>query len=74
MRAAAVELSSVEEAWDGIRRGLPGTAIPTTFPARAELAAAGYLVVEELDGADTTELTNAGLGPAQAAAVLAAME
>ena len=74
MRAAAVELSSLEQAWDGIRRGEPGTAIPTTMPARAELVAAGYLAVEELDGADATELTNAGLSPAQAAAVLAALE
>lgn len=74
MRAAAVEQSPLESAWDGIRRGEPGTAIPTTFPARALLVAAGYLVVEEIDGADETELTNAGLSPQQAAAVIAAVE
>jgi hypothetical protein len=44
------------------------------MPARGELLAAGYLVVEEVDGADETELTNAGLSPQQAAAVLAAVE
>jgi hypothetical protein len=44
------------------------------MPARGELLAAGYLVVEEIDGADEAELTNAGLSPQQAAAVLAAVE
>ena len=61
-------------AWDGKRRLEPGTAIPTTFPARAALTAAGYLVLEEIEGADTDELTRAGLSTSQAAAVLAAME
>lgn len=61
-------------AWDGKRRLLPGTSIPSTFPAASVLAGAGYLVLEEVTGADATELTNAGLSAAQAAAVLAAME
>jgi hypothetical protein len=74
MRAAEAALSPVAMAWDGIRRGEPGTAFPTTMPARGELLAAGYLVVEEVDGADEAELTNAGLSPQQAAAVLAAVE
>lgn len=74
MRLAAVDQSPTEQAWDGIRRGEPGTAIPNTMPARAELSAAGYLAVEEIAGADAAELTNAGLSPQQAAAVLAAVE
>jgi hypothetical protein len=74
MRRAAVDESPTEMAWDGIRRGEPGTTLPVTVPARAELVAAGYLVLEEVEGADETELTNAGLSPQQAAAVLAAVE
>jgi hypothetical protein len=74
MKRAAVDESPTEMAWDGIRRGEPGTTLPLTFPARTELLAAGYLVVEEVDGADETELTNAGLSPQQATAVIAATE
>jgi len=62
------------DVWDSKRRLLPGTPIPATFPAASVLAGAGYLVTEEVTGADTTELINAGLTAAQAAAVLAALE
>jgi hypothetical protein len=61
-------------AWDTKRRALAGTALPANFPAAATLAGAGYLVLEEVTGADLEELTNAGLSSAQAAAVLAALE
>lgn len=66
--------SPLEMAWDGIRRGEPGTTLPQNLPARSELLAAGYLVVEEIDGADADELTGAGLSSQQAAAVIAAVE
>jgi hypothetical protein len=59
--------------WDGKRRLITGVSIPTTFPARTQLLAAGYLVLDELQGADEPELTNAGLSATQAAAVVAAI-
>lgn len=62
------------DVWNTKRRSLPGTTLPSTFPALTELNAAGYEVIEEVTGADATELTNAGLTPAQATAVLAALE
>lgn len=62
------------DAWNTKRRSISGTSIPATFPAQPDLGAAGYEVLEEITGADTTELTNAGLTSAQAAAVLAALE
>lgn len=71
---AALRLQDDNEAvWDSKRRSISGTSIPTGFPARTELLAAGYLVTEELDGSDTIELTAAGLTSTQAAAVLAAI-
>ena len=71
---AALRVQDDNEAvWDTKRRLIAGTSIPTGFPARAQLLAAGYLVTEELDGSDTTELTTAGLTSQQAAAVLAAI-
>ena len=73
-RAERDEAYALANAWDGKRRGLPGTALPTTFPALTELGAAGYLVLEEVQGADASELTQAGLSSPQAAAVLAALE
>lgn len=63
----------LEETWDNKRREIAGTAIPVGFPARSALLAAGYLVTEEVDGADETELKAAGLTSSQAAAVLAAI-
>ncbi len=62
------------DTWDAKRRSLPGTPIPSTMPAGPALAAAGYLVIEEIEGANATELINAGLTAPQAAAVLAALE
>lgn len=59
--------------WDGKRREIPGTTIPVGFPARAEILLAGYLVTEELDGANIKELLAAGLSRSQAAAVIAAL-
>lgn len=74
MRAAVGNGSPVSVAWDGIRKGEPGTELPQNLPARGALIAAGYLVVEEIDGADEDELTGAGLSSHQAAAVIAAVE
>lgn len=62
------------DVWNTKRRSIAGTDLPATFPALIELSNAGYEVIEEVTGADETELTNAGLSAAQAAAVLAALE
>lgn len=56
----------------------PGTALPATFPSLTKLATALYTTVEDLDGADATELTapvatGAGLTSREATAVLAAL-
>lgn len=72
-RAALPYSDDSEQVWDGKRRTLLGTDIPATFPARAALISAGYVVLEELRGADETELTRAGLSSQQAAAVVAAL-
>jgi hypothetical protein len=73
MKAALRIQDDNEAVWDAKRRIISGTSIPTGFPARTQLLVAGYLVTEELDGSDTTELTTAGLTSQQAAAVLAAI-
>jgi hypothetical protein len=61
------------QSWDVKRRTLPGTDLPASFPARSQLLSAGYLVLEELQGADQLELTRLGLSNAEATAVLAAI-
>lgn len=62
-----------DQLWNGKRQEIPGTELPQNFPARAALLSAGYLVTEELDGANASELQAAGLTSTQAAAVLAAI-
>lgn len=73
MKAALRISDDIESVWDAKRRAISGTPIPVGFPVRDKLLAAGYLVTEELDGSNTSELTAAGLTSAQAAAVLAAI-
>ncbi len=47
----------LEGAWRALQeQQLPSTALPASFPYRAELAAEGYAVREDLDGADVEEL------------------
>lgn len=73
MRRGLLNGDDTDLMWDGKRRAIAGTAIPAEFPARAALLRAGYLVVEELDGANASELQAAGLSSSQSAAVLAAI-
>lgn len=69
-------------AFRGKRALEPGTDLPSTFPALAELAAAtpSYTMVEDLKGptiersADVAELVSAGLRRKVAQAVIAALE
>ena len=52
-----------------------GLTLPTDFPFRARLAAIGYTVAEDLDGASEDELMGTvSLTRAQAKGVLAALE
>jgi hypothetical protein len=73
-RLALEQSSNLADVWDAKRRAIPGTELPSDFPARAALIAYGYLVTEEIAGADATELSRSGLSGSQAAAVLAALE
>ena len=75
-RRAALALGDAHLAgvWRAKQEALAWPALPTGFPARAALAAAGYATVRDLDGATTDELTDLGLSTRDAAAVLAAME
>ncbi len=65
--------------WHSKQNEEPGTALPSTFPSLAKLATAFYTKVEDLDGADASELTDtvangAGLTDREATAVLAALQ
>ena len=64
--------------WAGIWRykqeSIPWPALPSVFPARAKLTAAGYATVRDLDDADEQELRALGLTRREAAAVLVAMQ
>lgn len=73
-KEAAELCNDMDGIWRAKRLAEPGTSIPNNLPARSLLIAAGYLVIEEIQGADETELTEAGLNSAQAAAVIAALE
>lgn len=64
---------SIADAFNAKRLAEPGTQLPATFPHRAAVLAAGYLVIEELDGETQSELEASGLTQSQAASVLAAI-
>ncbi len=51
----------------------PGNQLPTEFPARAKLALRGYTTIEDIDGADASELGRAGLSSKEAALVIEAV-
>lgn len=51
----------------------PGVALPAEFPARAKLVLGGYTTIEDVDGADESELKKAGLNQAEAALVARAV-
>jgi hypothetical protein len=53
----------------------PGVPLPATLPQYDRLIEAGYVTVEDLDGADADELVDlVGLRRAEAESVLAALE
>jgi len=62
----------VAAVWRAKQEAQPGTALPESFPARAALAAAGYTTVEDLDGANESELSGAGLSTREARDVISA--
>ena len=64
----------LEDVWDAKRRSIPGTDISDMFPGVIELRAAGYLVIEEVRGANRDELSEIGLSSQQIDAVFAALE
>lgn len=68
--------AGLEGAWRSKQEATtPATALPAGFPFSTTLAAAGYLVQEDLDGADADELTLyvPTLHRADADAILAAL-
>lgn len=57
----------------GKQQDQPGTPLPAGFPFRAALVAANYTALEDITGADVSELVRAvGLSQANAATVIAA--
>lgn len=52
----------------------PGTPLPEAFPAREKLTAAGYVAIEDVQGANERELERAGLTPREALAVLSVLD
>lgn len=71
--ASRMSRDGFEGVWHAKQIELPGVPLAVSFPFRAELAAAGYVAREDLEGADSRELQQAGLSQREAAAVLAAL-
>jgi hypothetical protein len=59
--------------WRAKQALVDATALPATFPALSKLTAAGYTTKEDLDGADDSELVEAGLNLSEARAAIAAL-
>jgi hypothetical protein len=57
-----------------IRDDVAGTPLPDSMPHRAEVLAAGYSAVEDLQDATEDELARRGLSRRQARAVIAALK
>ncbi len=73
--AARVGDTAIEMMWRGSQEAEPGSALPSAFPARTRLVAAGYTAIEDLNGATADELQrNAGLTASEAEAAIAAAE
>ena len=72
--ARAVGYEALALTWKGIRLELaPGDELPTTFPFRSILIAAGYDELDLLNGATEDEISrNVGLSPFDAKAVVQA--
>lgn len=71
--AAREEGSLLETHWRAEQLAQPGTDLPAGFPSKAALEAAGYVAVEDVDGADWQELeAEAGINERQAQAAIAA--
>jgi hypothetical protein len=71
--AAALGDAGLEAVWLGKQQAEAGTSLPADFVMLSVLSAAGYSTVEDLTGASLDELREAGLTPAQANAVVAAL-
>ena len=75
MRLAEDVLDCPEQAsvWRAKQEAEPGVVLPSTFPHRARLIAAGYGTVEDIDGADVAELQRSGFYSREAEAILQAL-
>lgn len=63
-----------EGVWQGKQLAEPGTDLPTGFPSKSALEAVGYVALEDIQGADETEIqVNARISLTRARAVIAAL-
>lgn len=60
--------------WQGKQDEQTGTPLPSDFVLRARLVEAGYSMIEDLDGADESELSAVDFSSREARAVLTAWE
>ena len=72
--AARAGEDGLSYAWRARRLAEPGTALPAAFPWRAELAAAGVLALEDIDGASARALAQLGLRSSHATDVFHRIE
>jgi len=75
-RRAATDLGEfgLASLWQAKQEAIYWPDLPTDFPARAELVAAGYTTAIDLTGADADELKLIGLTRSETTAVLEALE
>jgi hypothetical protein len=71
--AARVLDDALSAVWQAKQEAEPGTTLPGTFPHAEALAACGYTTIEDLNGAGTVELQDAGLNTSETQAVLSAL-
>lgn len=75
MQRGSVEsgVPQLRDVWKGKQLAEPGTPLPDGFPSKARLAAHGYVAIEDLLGADRSELEDLGFGKRDITAILAAV-
>lgn len=65
---------ALRDVWHSKQDTEPGQSLPDAFPAKAQLATAGYTTVEDIDGADAEELADyVGVSQLQSEAIFAAL-
>jgi hypothetical protein len=71
--AKAREHFAMQQLWQVKQRAEPGDSLPADFPFRDRLVAVGYETIQDLNGADASELEDVCFTARESATIFAAL-